>query len=173
MPCSKVIWHQKRGKSPVFRVWNQHFFNFTTSLWSEVQLTYIFVFTIFLGNFRAIGIGLHSRDSHTLKCFHSAVQGGREDEESEGGVEGEGGGEDEGGERVALRKSVEGEEFASTWADHALIHKLWLWYNASEAVDIISLSIIVVKLHMYNYVSKINVSSVWIFLEDLQSASSS
>ena len=52
------------------------------------------------------------------------VRGGREDEESEGGVEGEGGGEDEGGERVALRKSVEGEEFASTWADHALIHKL-------------------------------------------------
>ena len=46
------------------------------------------------------------------------VRGGREDEESEGG------GEDEGGERVALRKSVEGEEFASTWADHALIHKL-------------------------------------------------
>ena len=41
------------------------------------------------------------------------VRGGREDEESEGGVEGEGGGEDEGGERVALRKSVEGEEFAS------------------------------------------------------------
>ena len=46
------------------------------------------------------------------------VRGGREDEESEGG------GEDEGGERVALRKSVEGEEFASTWADFALIHKL-------------------------------------------------
>ena len=46
------------------------------------------------------------------------VRGGREDEESEGGVEGEGG-----GERVALRKSVEGEEFASTWADFALMHK--------------------------------------------------
>ena len=51
------------------------------------------------------------------------VWGGREAEESEGGVEGEGGGEDEGGEGVALRKSVEGEEFASTWADLALMHK--------------------------------------------------
>ena len=49
--------------------------------------------------------------------------GGREAEEPEGGVEGEGGGEDEGGEGVALRKSVEGEEFASTWADFALMHK--------------------------------------------------
>ena len=48
------------------------------------------------------------------------VRGGREDEESEGGVEGEGGGEDEGGEGVAFCKSVEGEEFASTWADFAL-----------------------------------------------------
>ena len=52
------------------------------------------------------------------------VRGGREDEESEGGVEGEGGGEDGGGEGVALRKSVEGEEFASTWTDFALIQKL-------------------------------------------------
>ena len=59
----------------------------------------------------------------TEQCTHCAVRGGREDEESEGGVEGEGGGEDEGRERVALRKSVEGEEFASTWADFALIHK--------------------------------------------------
>ena len=32
--------------------------------------------------------------------------------------------EDERGERVALRKSVEGEEFASTWADFALTQKL-------------------------------------------------
>ena len=51
------------------------------------------------------------------------VRGGREDEESEGGVEGEGGGEDEGGEGVAFCKPVEGEEFASTWADLALMHK--------------------------------------------------
>ena len=41
-------------------------------------------------------------------------------EEPEGGVEGEGGGEDEGGEGVALCKSVEGEEPASTRADFAL-----------------------------------------------------
>ena len=47
---------------------------------------------------------------------------GREAEEPEGGVEGEGGGEDEGGEGVALCKSVEGEEFASTREDFA--HKL-------------------------------------------------
>ena len=46
--------------------------------------------------------------------------GGREAEEPEGGVEGEGGGEDEGGEGVALCKSVEGEEPASTRADFAL-----------------------------------------------------
>ena len=52
------------------------------------------------------------------------VRGGREDEESEGGVEGEGGGEDEGGEGVAFCKPVEGEEFASTWADFALTQKL-------------------------------------------------
>ena len=70
---SKVIWHQKQGKSPVFRVWNQHFYNFPPSLWSEVQLTYIFVLSIIFWFFRAIGIGLHSRDFQTLKCCHSAV----------------------------------------------------------------------------------------------------
>ena len=110
LPGSKVIWHQKWGESPVFRVWNQHFFNFTTSLWETLgtyifswkrsdwaestrainsnlkkslllQLrqefgdhTYIFVVTIFLGIFRAIGIGLHSRDFNTLKWFHVTWQ---------------------------------------------------------------------------------------------------
>ena len=48
------------------------------------------------------------------------VRGGGEVEEPEGGVEGERGGEDEGGEGVALCKSVEGEEPASTRADFAL-----------------------------------------------------
>ena len=43
------------------------------SLWSEVQLTYIFVFSIIFWIFRAIGIGLHSRDFYTLKCSHSAM----------------------------------------------------------------------------------------------------
>ena len=61
MPRSKVIWHQKWRESPVIRVWN-HFFHFTTSLWSEVQLTRIFVIPIFLGIFRAIDIWLHSKD---------------------------------------------------------------------------------------------------------------
>ena len=70
---SKVIWHQKRGKSPVFRVWNQHFYNFPPSLWSEVQLTYIFVFSIIFWFLKVIGIGLHSRDFQTLKCCHSAL----------------------------------------------------------------------------------------------------
>ena len=73
MPGSKVIWHQKRGKSPVFRVWNQHFYNFPPSLWSEVQLTYIFVFSIIFWFLKVIGIGLHSRDFQTLKCCHSAL----------------------------------------------------------------------------------------------------
>ena len=47
------------------------------------------------------------------------MRGGREAKEPKGGMEGEGGGEDEGGEGVALCKSVEGEEPASTWADFA------------------------------------------------------
>ena len=43
------------------------------SLWSEVQLTYILIKTVFLGIFRAIDIGLHSRDFHTAQSAHSAV----------------------------------------------------------------------------------------------------
>ena len=56
-------------------MWNQHFYNFPPSLWSEVQLTYIFVFSIIFWILRIIGIGLHSRDFHTLKCSHSAMSG--------------------------------------------------------------------------------------------------
>ena len=44
-----------------------------TILWSEVQLTYIFIMTIFLGIFRPIGIGLHSRVLHTPQSAHSAL----------------------------------------------------------------------------------------------------
>ena len=44
------------------------------SLWSEVQLTYVLIMTVFLGIFRAIDIGLHSRDLHTAQSAHSAVQ---------------------------------------------------------------------------------------------------
>ena len=47
------------------------------SLWSEVQLTYAFIMTVFQGIFRAIGIGLHSRDLHTAQSAHSAVGGNR------------------------------------------------------------------------------------------------
>ena len=43
------------------------------SLWSEVQLTYVFIMTVFQGIFRAIDIGLHSRDLHTAQSAHSAV----------------------------------------------------------------------------------------------------
>ena len=43
------------------------------SLWSEVQLTYVLIMTVFLGIFRAIDIGLHSRDLHTAQSAHSAV----------------------------------------------------------------------------------------------------
>ena len=43
------------------------------SLWSEVQSTYILIITIFLGIFRAIDIGLHSRDFHTAQSAHSAM----------------------------------------------------------------------------------------------------
>ena len=43
------------------------------SLWSEVQLTYVLIMTVFLGIFRAIDIGLHSRDFHTAQSAHSAV----------------------------------------------------------------------------------------------------
>ena len=51
---------------------------------------------------------------------HTApVRGGREDEESEGGVEGEGGGEDEVGEGVAFCKSVERQKFATAREDFA------------------------------------------------------
>ena len=46
-----------------------------TILWSEVQLTYIFIMTIFLGIFRPIGIGLHSRVLHTPQSAHSAMVG--------------------------------------------------------------------------------------------------
>ena len=53
-----------------------------TILWSEVQLTYIFIMTIFLGIFRPIGIGLHSRVLHTPQSAHSAMQQGRRDEGS-------------------------------------------------------------------------------------------
>ena len=42
------------------------------SLWSEVQLTYVLIMTVFLGIFRAIDIGLHSRDFHTAQSAHSA-----------------------------------------------------------------------------------------------------
>ena len=47
------------------------------SLWSEVQSTYILIITIFLGIFRAIDIGLHSRDFHTAQSAHSAMQDGQ------------------------------------------------------------------------------------------------
>ena len=43
------------------------------SLWSEVQLTYVLIMTVFLGIFRAIDIGLHSRDLHTAQSAHSAL----------------------------------------------------------------------------------------------------
>ena len=43
------------------------------SLWSEVQLTYVLIMTVFLGIFRAIDIGLHSRDLHTAQSAHSAM----------------------------------------------------------------------------------------------------
>ena len=43
------------------------------SLWSEVQLTYILIMTVCLGIFRAIDIGLHSRDFHTAQSAHSAL----------------------------------------------------------------------------------------------------
>ena len=43
------------------------------SLWSEVQLTYVLIVTVFLGIFRAIDIGLHSRDLHTAQSAHSAM----------------------------------------------------------------------------------------------------
>ena len=45
------------------------------SLWSEVQLTYILIMTVCLGIFRAIDIGLHSRDFHTAQSAHCAVGG--------------------------------------------------------------------------------------------------
>ena len=60
------------GQGRRFRVWNQHFFNFMPSLWSEVQLTYILIMTVYFGIFRAIDIGLHSRDFHTAQSAHSA-----------------------------------------------------------------------------------------------------
>ena len=44
------------------------------SLWSEVQLTYILIMTVCLGIFRAIDIGLHSRDLHTVQSAHSALE---------------------------------------------------------------------------------------------------
>ena len=43
------------------------------SLRSEVQLTYILIMTVFLGIFRAIDIGLHSRDFHTAYPAHCAL----------------------------------------------------------------------------------------------------
>ena len=43
------------------------------SLWSEVQLTYVLIMTVFLGIFRAIDIGLHSRDFHTAQSAHCAL----------------------------------------------------------------------------------------------------
>ena len=43
------------------------------SLWSEVQLTYILIMIVFLGIFRAIDIGIHSRDFHTAQSAHSAL----------------------------------------------------------------------------------------------------
>ena len=46
------------------------------SLWSEVQLTYVLIMTVFLGIFRAIDIGLHSRDLHTAQSAHSALMHG-------------------------------------------------------------------------------------------------
>ena len=61
------------GQRRRFRVWNQHFLNFMPSLWSEVQLTYVLIMTVFLGIFRAIDIGLHSRDLHTAQSAHSAL----------------------------------------------------------------------------------------------------
>ena len=61
------------GQRRRFRVWNQHFLNFMPSLWSEVQLTYVLIMTVFLGIFRAIDIGLHSRDLHTAQSAHSAM----------------------------------------------------------------------------------------------------
>ena len=43
------------------------------SLWSEVQLTYILIMTISIGIFRAVDIGLHSRDFHTSTSVLSAM----------------------------------------------------------------------------------------------------
>ena len=66
-PVPKLFGIKKRGESLRFRVWNQNFLNIITSLWSEVQLTYIFVIATCLVIFRAVGIWVHSRDFHTQK----------------------------------------------------------------------------------------------------------